>query len=61
MPPGYQYYSAARGIFGPLIYINPDQNLVIATHSAWETAGSRAYYTHRGAFVSAVVAYLKNH
>lgn len=52
---------AARGIFGQLIYINPDQNLVIATHSAWETAGSRAYYAHRGAFVSAVVAYLKNH
>ncbi|MDK1025473.1 MAG: serine hydrolase domain-containing protein, partial [Gammaproteobacteria bacterium] len=52
---------AARGIFGQLIYVNPDQNLVIATHSAWDKAGSRAYYTHRGAFINAVVTYLENH
>jgi CubicO group peptidase (beta-lactamase class C family) len=51
---------SARGVFGQLIYINPDQNLVIAIHSAWDKAGSTAYYAHRDAFVSAVVDYLKN-
>jgi|TARA_Y100000310_G_scaffold281529_1_gene302041 CubicO group peptidase (beta-lactamase class C family) len=55
---GRDYY-AALGVFGQLIHINPDQNLVIAAHSAWNTAGSRAYYMHRTAFVAAVTAYLK--
>jgi CubicO group peptidase (beta-lactamase class C family) len=49
---------AARGVFGQLIHINPGQKLVIAMHSAWDTAGSRAYFLHRVGFVSAVEAYL---
>lgn len=49
---------AARGVFGQLIYINGDQKLVIATHSAYATAGSRAYSAHRRAFLNAVAAYL---
>lgn len=45
---------AAQGVFGQLIYINPDQKLVIATHSAYDTAGSRAYSEHRWAMTSNV-------
>lgn len=49
---------AAQGVFGQLIHINPDQKLVIATHSAWATAQSRANGAHSRAFVNAVTAYL---
>ena len=49
---------AAVGVFGQLIHVNADQKLVIATHSAWDTAGSRAYYMHRTAFVEALTAHL---
>jgi len=50
---------SARGVFGQLIYINPEQKLVIAMHSAWEKAGSPDYNAHQSAFVRAVVSYLQ--
>ena len=65
--PGYGYLwwigqdsFSAIGIFGQRIYINPDQNLVIAIHSAWNQAGSREYFAHEDAFVRSVVTYLEN-
>jgi CubicO group peptidase (beta-lactamase class C family) len=50
---------SARGVFGQLIYINPELNLVVAMHSAWDQAGSRDYYAHRDAFVNALVEQIK--
>ena len=49
---------AAQGAFGQLIYINPDQKLVITMHGAWEKAWSPVYYAHQWAFVDKVQAYI---
>ena len=50
---------AAQGVFGQLIHVNPEDELVIATHSAWDNAVGDRYYTHQAAFVDAVTAALK--
>lgn len=59
---GYGYYwwllekpaFAAFGVFGQMIYIDPERNVVIAVHSAWPVAGSEELRTHRAAFVNAL-------
>lgn len=48
----------ASGIYGQGIYINPDENLVIAVLSAWTTATGREYGAHRNALFSAMEAAL---
>jgi CubicO group peptidase (beta-lactamase class C family) len=49
-PPVYE----ASGIFGQMIHINPDLDLVIVTQSAWPTSGDRNDSQARAAFVKAV-------
>jgi len=49
----------AQGVFGQLILVNPEEELVIATHSAWDTAIGDSYWVHQAAFVEAVTAALK--
>ena len=63
--PGYGYLwwlgedtFAARGVFGQLIYINPDQNLVMVLNSAWPVASTKEYHLHRNTFIKAVEDYL---
>ena len=50
---------AARGVFGQIIYINPERNLVIVLHSAWPKASTKDYHLHRNAFIKAVETYLQ--
>lgn len=47
---------AAFGIFGQMIYINPNTNLIIAQFAAWPEAGSKALSAERAAFINAVEA-----
>ncbi|MCA1791692.1 MAG: beta-lactamase family protein [Thioalkalivibrio sp.] len=44
----------ARGIFGQMIHIDPDRDLVIATHGAWPSPTGEAFSAHRDGFVDAV-------
>lgn len=44
----------AAGIFGQLLHIDPERNLVIAQIAAWPQAGSDALIAERGRFVQAV-------
>ncbi|QAA81229.1 class C beta-lactamase-related serine hydrolase [Aequorivita sp. H23M31] len=46
---------AAVGIFGQMIYVNPDKNLVIAQIAAWPHAGSKELGHGRQAFINAVL------
>lgn len=48
--PGY----SASGIFGQLIYIDPELDLVIATHSAWPVPTGSEYSARRTAFIEGV-------
>ena len=50
---------AAMGIYGQLIHVDPAEELVIATHSAWDNATGDDYYVHQSAFIEAVTAALK--
>lgn len=52
--PGGGAYEAI-GIFGQSIYINPKEDLVIVTNSAWPEADNDPYYASHDAFVAAVV------
>jgi len=45
---------AALGIFGQMIYVDPTQNLVIVTQSAWDTAVGDEYQNNRQAFIEAM-------
>lgn len=45
---------AAHGIFGQLLYIHPDENLVIAQIAAWPQAGSKELSQNQQAFIQAV-------
>lgn len=45
----------AEGIFGQMIYINPDKNLVIAQSAAWQQAGSKKLSQAREDFIQAVI------
>lgn len=44
----------AAGIFGQLLYVNPQQNLVIVQYAAWPQATSKVLSTKRAAFIEAV-------
>lgn len=51
---------AAVGIFGQAISIDPDEDLVIVTHSVWPQAPtSQLYSAHRRAFFSALTEALR--
>ncbi len=53
---------AAYGIFGQMIWIDPIENLVIVTHSAWPEAlgqGEDNFYGYNAAFAAAVTELLK--
>lgn len=45
----------AVGIFGQMIYINPEKNLVIAQSAAWPYASSKELVKSRRAFINAVL------
>lgn len=45
---------AAVGIFGQMLYVNPDQNLVIAQVAAWPKASSKELIKERLKFIKAV-------
>jgi CubicO group peptidase (beta-lactamase class C family) len=49
----------AMGIYGQLIHVDPAEELVIAIHSAWDSATGDEYYVHQSAFIEAVTAALK--
>lgn len=46
---------SAQGIFGQMIYIHPEKNLVIAQVAAWPQAGSKTLSQQRAAFIKAVL------
>ena len=45
---------AGIGIFGQLLWVDPNEEVVIVTHSAWPTAVGRELGAHRWAFVEAL-------
>ncbi len=45
---------AGIGIFGQLLWVDPADEMVIVTHSAWPTAVGRELGAHRWAFVEAL-------
>ena len=47
---------AGIGIFGQLLWVDPNDEIVIVTHSAWPTAVGRELGAHRWAFVEALAA-----
>lgn len=49
---------AAQGIFGQLIWINPETETIIVTHSAWTKPVGKEFTDHRWAMVGAVHAAL---
>ncbi|MEO0340793.1 MAG: serine hydrolase, partial [Bacteroidota bacterium] len=53
---------AAYGVFGQMIWVDPSENLVVVTHSAWPEAlgqGQENYHNYSAAFVNAVAEVLK--
>ena len=57
---GYQWWTyddgsyAGIGIFGQLLYVDPQRQLVIVQVGAWPQAGSKALVASRRAFIAAV-------
>jgi CubicO group peptidase (beta-lactamase class C family) len=57
---GYQWWTyddgsyAGIGIFGQLLYVDPQRQLVIVQVGAWPQAGSQALVATRRAFIAAV-------
>ena len=49
----------ASGIYGQGIYIHPEQDLVVVTLGAWQTAQGAVYAMHRDAFFAAVTDEVK--
>jgi CubicO group peptidase (beta-lactamase class C family) len=49
----------AEGIFGQTIHIDPKQDLVIVTNSAWPTADDDKYWNNGGAYFAAVADALR--
>lgn len=45
----------AAGIFGQMLYVNPQKNLVIAQYAAWPQATSKELSVKRKGFIDAVV------
>ena len=50
----------AVGIYGQAIHIDPAEELVIVTHSAWPVPTGRVFSLHRSAFFEAVTSALSN-
>lgn len=50
----------AIGIFGQAIVVDPGENLVIATHSAWPQATGRIFSQHQAAFLGALTEALRD-
>ncbi|MDT8369727.1 MAG: serine hydrolase domain-containing protein [Longimicrobiales bacterium] len=48
----------ARGIFGQMIHVDPELDVVIAMHSAWPQPTGRAWSARRAAFLDALRAEL---
>lgn len=46
----------AQGIFGQMLYINPEKNLVISQYAAWPLAGSEELSQKRIEMINAVIA-----
>ena len=68
--PGYEGYGylwwlrdddaySAVGIFGQALHIDPDEELVIVTNSAWPVATGRIYSEHRASFFEALTLALR--
>ncbi len=65
--PGYGYFwwlnpdgtYSASGIFGQGIYVAPEQNLVIAVHSAWEHAGRNEDFDRLDSVYRAITGHFK--
>ena len=51
---------SALGIFGQAIFIEPQENVVIVTHSVWPRATGKDLSAHRTAFFAAVTAVVAN-
>lgn len=51
---------AAQGIFGQLIWISPQTETIIVTHSAWPAAVGKEFGAHRWAMVEAIHKALAN-
>ena len=49
---------SARGIFGQMVWIDPDSRTVIVTHSAWPTAVGRELSRHRNALIDAIAEHI---
>lgn len=45
---------AASGIFGQYIYVDPENQVVVAIHSLWPVAYNREFPAHRRAFLEAL-------
>ncbi len=50
---------AAHGIFGQMLYINPQENLIVTQIAAWPEAGSKELSQRQEAFIQAVRNALK--
>ena len=65
--PGYGYLwwlhddgsFSARGIFGQLIHVDPELDLVVAMHSMWPTPTDDAFSEHRDSLLSALKEMLR--
>jgi CubicO group peptidase (beta-lactamase class C family) len=51
----------AVGIFGQAIFINPNEDLIIVTSSAWPQADERKFYAVSTAYFAAVTKALHGH
>jgi len=51
---------SALGIFGQMIWIDPNENVVIVTHSTWPDADPDSLWMHNYTFSTAVRDYLKD-
>ncbi len=64
---GYQWWVhdngtyEAIGIFGQAIFIDPKEDLIIVTSSAWPEADADKYYVIRDAYFAAVIKALRRH
>jgi CubicO group peptidase (beta-lactamase class C family) len=51
---------SARGIFGQLIWIDPNSRTVIVTHSAWPAASRQDLGRHRKALAQAIIRHVES-
>lgn len=50
---------AGLGIYGQLLFVDPDDDVIVVTHSTWPAAVGEEWQSHRWAFVRAVVEALR--